>query len=163
MKSKERTWEGVKNFFQAKVAEIKEIRDKTNNNASLDKLVSKCAEKVVEALERQISKVLFFRTDDEAKIDDETKAKLAYAPLTNSGCESRMAQLDVRVKFCGGSMPINTISDMQNISANKYLLTNEFDDPKNVDELFKWARTSDEAKKVNEMEKEFLNKVSSLQ
>ena len=44
--------------------------------------------------------------------------KMDYAPLTNSGCESKMADLDVRVRFSGGAAPITTISDKQVVSKN---------------------------------------------
>ena len=51
---------------------------------------------------------------------------------------------------------------MQNIAANKFLLTDVFDDPEKTSELFKWARTSVESKKANEMEKDFLAKVKMV-
>ena len=70
-----------------------------------------------------------------------------------------MAELNVRAKFSGGSMPINTISDMQNIAANKFLLSDDMNDPEKIAEMFEWARTSEEAKKANEMEEEFLERV----
>ena len=62
---------------------------------------------VQENLNRQLKQMLFFREET----DSETIKKMEHAPLTNSGCESRMAQLDVRVTFSGGSAPIDTLSD----------------------------------------------------
>ena len=69
---------------------------------------------------------------------------MRHAPLTDSRFESRNAQLDVRVKVSRGSAPIQTISDKQVVSPNKYLLTGEL--PHNKPEMFKWARISSEAK-----------------
>ena len=69
--------------------------------------------------------MMTFYKDD---IDTETLRKMKHAPLTNSGCESRMAQLDVRVKFSGGAAPLDTFSDKQIVSVNKYLTSSDFDD-----------------------------------
>ena len=71
---------------------------------------------------------------------------------------SRIAQLDVRLYNCGDSAPIKTISDKQVVAVNKYFLSAEFSEQDAVD-LFKWARNSEEAKKANEIQNEFPNKV----
>ena len=72
-----------------------------------------------------------------------------------------MAQLDVRVDYCGGSAPINTISDKQVIAVNKYFVSAEFSE-QDAGELFKWARNSDEAKKSNQLQDEFLEKINMI-
>ena len=108
--SSERSWDGIKEFFDKKLRELKKMRDSSECTNTTEKIVRKCSGKIIEALERQLSKVKFFReVDEEHQIDTETKTKMKLAPLTNSGRESCQAQLDVRTKFCGGSTPINTI------------------------------------------------------
>ena len=61
---------------------------------------------------------------------------MEHAPLTNSGCETRMAQLDVRLTFSGGSAPIDTLSDKHIVAANKFFLSEEFDED-GAAEMFK--------------------------
>ena len=80
--------------------------------------------------------MMTFYKDD---IDTETLRKMKHAPLTNSGCESCMAQLDVRVKFSGGAAPLDTLSNKEIVSVNKHLTTNDFDS-EGAGELFKWAK-----------------------
>ena len=99
--------------------------------------------------------MIFFKDE----VDEETVEKMEHAPLTNSGCESRMAQLDVRVKFSGGSAPIDTLSDKQIVAVNKFLLCNDMD-KENAENHFKWASTSAEAKTALEMQKVFLAQVN---
>ena len=151
----DRNWIGVKVFFETKLTELKAFGLK--KETTFDKLISKCALGIVEALERQLSKKSFFRNES----SPETVLKMLKAPLTNSGCESRLAQLDVRVDFCGGSAPINTISDKQVVSVNNYFSTDEFKS-ENKKELFQWARNSEEAKEVNKLQDEFLENVKMV-
>ena len=96
-----------------------ENRDNLENN--FERLVSSAAAKVKENLERQLNMMTFYKED----INTDTLAKMKHTPLTNSGCESRMAQLDVRVKFSGGAAPLDTLSDKQIVSVNKYLTSSE--------------------------------------
>lgn len=143
----DRNWIGVKVFFEAKLDQLKDFSLK--KDSTFEKLTSKCALEIVEALERQLSKMAFFRNES----SPETIIKMLKAPLTNSGCESRLAQLDVRVDYCGGSAPINTISDKQVVAVNDYFSTEEFKS-ENTGDLFKWARNSNEAKEVNKLQAE---------
>ena len=99
----------------------------------------------------------FFR----GEVDSQIKLKMKHAPLTNLGCESRMAQFDNRVKFSGGSAPIETLSDKQIVATNKYLLQSQLDDTQVCKEEFKWANNSKEAKDVNQLQKEYLEQVKA--
>ena len=132
--------------------------DEGKSGSSIEQLKSKCVGKILEGLERQLSKVGIFR----GEFTQETLEKLKHAPLTNSGCESRQAQLDVRLKHSGGLAPLQNISNKQTVAVNGYLKTSDFDDLEKAGELFKWARTADEAKKVRQMQKDFNAKVESV-
>ena len=154
----EKSWTAVKEFFDEKKQALAVMLEKGKSGSSIDQLESKCATKILEGLERQLSKVGIFR----GEFTEETIEKLKHAPLTNSGCESRQAQLDVRVKHSGGSAPLQNISNKQTVAVNGYLKTSDFDDLEKAGELFKWARTADEAKKVRQMQKEFNAKVESV-
>ena len=72
-----------------------------------------------------------------------------------------MAQLDVRDDYFGGSAPINTISDKKVIAVNRYFVSAELSG-QDAGELFKWVRNSDEAKKANQLQDEFLKKVKMV-
>ena len=155
----ERSWEGINSFFEHKTQEIRQLSEQdTTHSSTLDKVVSKCSEKVLENLERQVGKVAFFRGETESEL----ASKMEYAPLTNSGCESRMAELDVRVKYSGGSAPLTTISDKQVVATNKYLLSKDFETEEKTREQFDWAKNSDEAKRANELQTEFLEQVKEV-
>ena len=74
-----------------------------------------------------------------------------------------MAELDVRVKYSGGSAPVPTISDKQIVSKNKYLLSDDFDTSDKTEEQFQWAKSSAEAKMANDLQKQFLDQVREVQ
>ena len=154
VKRDNRSWRGVRDFYLQKVDEMKVLSKRKDNVNNIQKLVSACAEKVAENMERQLSRMTLFTEG----VSDDLIEKMEHAPLTNSGCESKMADLDVRVRFSGGAAPITTISDKQVVSKNKFLLSSSLDG-EGAGELFKWARTSAEAKKAMELQKIFLEKV----
>ena len=81
--------------------------DESCDGTATDRIIAKCAENVIEAVERQLGQMSFFRNE----ASDDAIAKMEYAPLTNSGCENRQAQLDVRVKFSGEAAPLKNISN----------------------------------------------------
>ena len=66
-------------------------------------------------MERQLSRMKLFSDN----VPENIIEKMEHAPLTNSGRQSKMADLDVRVRFSGGSAPITTISDKQNTLSNR--------------------------------------------
>ena len=81
-----------------------------------------------------------------------------YSPLTNSGCESRQANLDRRVTFSGGSTPLQTLSNKEVVSGNSYLTSTSF--PVSLTDKmkeFKWARCSNEAKEAMKLQKNLIN------
>merc|ERR1712121_198356 len=92
-----------------------------------------------------------------------TQLKMKYAPLTNLGCESRMAQFDNRVKFSRGFAPISTLSDKQVVATNKYLLQPNLDDPEVCKSEFKWAKNSNQATLVNKLQQEYFEQVKATQ
>ena len=85
-----RNWEGIKEFFELKKIELTDMGVIVNKDAvsSEEKLIH-----------RQVNQIVFFRDHLESPT---TASKMKYTPLTNSGSESRMAQLDVKVNFSGG-------------------------------------------------------------
>ena len=146
MKRTDRTWEGVQKFFNTKIKELKTMASAADVTTNKEKLLKACASKVAENIERQLSQIAFFNQDHKGQLSDTTLEKMKYTPLSNSGCESRMAQLDVKVKFSGGAAPLKTLSNKQVVSVNKYLMTEDFNDDQDTLAVFRWARNSTEAK-----------------
>ena len=114
---------------------------------------------MVDNIERQLNQMAFFR----GEIDIETQLKMKHAPLTNLGCESRMAQFDNRVKFSRGFAPISTLSDKQVVATNKYLLQPNLDDPEVCKSEFTWAKNSKQATLVNKLQQEYFEQVKATQ
>ena len=156
-KRDDRNWLGVKDFFEKKNQELKIISSVSVDKPNKEKLLASCAAKVVDNIERQLNQMVFFR----GEVDNHTVSKMKHAPLTNLGCESRMAQFDNMVKFSGGSAHISTLSDKQVDSTYKYLLHHNLDDAEVCKEEFKWAKTSNEAQMVNELQKEYFEQVKA--
>ena len=90
-----------------------------------EKLLASWTAKVVDNIEHQLNQMAFFR----GEIDIHTQLKMKHTPLTNLGCESRMAQYDNRVKFSRGFASISILSDKQVVATNKYLLQPNLNDP----------------------------------
>ena len=116
---------------------MKTISSISEEKSIKENLLASSAAKVVDNIERQLNQMAFFKEE----IDNHTKLKMAHIPLTNLGCESRMAQFDNRLKFSRGFAPISTLSDKQVIANNKYLLHPNLEDPKVCKAEFAWAKT----------------------
>ena len=122
MKRTDRTWEGVQKFFGIKIKELKTMAS-AEVVINKEKLIKACAGKIAGNIERQLSQIGFFNQDHLRKVSDATLLKMKYSSLRNSGCESRLEQLDVKVKFFDGAAPLKTLSKKQVISVNKDLMT----------------------------------------
>ena len=70
----------------------------------------------MEGVENQLQKVTYFKKG----VNQEMQEKMKHTPLTNSGCESRAAQLGVMTDFVGGSTFIKTLSNKQIVKVNGY-------------------------------------------
>ena len=148
----DRNWSGVRRFYVEKLQKLDDMSKITSNMCNKDKLIARCSLKIKENLQSQLNQMDFLKENADQTISN---PKLTFAPLTNSGCESKFAQLDVKLKVCGGAASLDTISDKQIVSYNKYLLTIK----ESAEKEFKWARTSDQAKSALALQKEFLNLV----
>ena len=70
-----------------------------------EKLIQRCATKILENTNMQLDQVVYFRDNQGPP---PTIHKMRYTPLTNSASESRIAQLDLKVKFSGGAAPVQS-------------------------------------------------------
>ena len=125
----------------------------TPNVTGLNAVTSEMAKSASECLRHQTKLTQFFN------IDQEEDPKIMHAPLTNSGCESRMADLSNWVKHTGGSMNIFTISNREVNKVNKALMK-----PEVIEDLhgaWNWAQNSTEAREARQIQKEFLESVTA--
>ena len=153
LKREDRNWQGVKEFFYKILDRLGELSVENPSMSVKEKLVSRCALKIKESLKIQIEQVNFLKSSSPVCNEE----KLEFAPLTNSGAESRFSQLDVKVKFSGGSAKLDTISDKQIVGVNKYLIQPGVQET--AQEQFKWAHTSMQAKEAMKLQNEFLSLV----
>ena len=152
----ESSWPGVKAFLQEKLKIMKQFVEESELGTSLDKLTSAAVQEVATCVRRQMDEVEFLR--DDTTVDEKILKEMMYSPLTNSGCESRQANLDRRVKFSGGSTPLQTLSNKEVISGNRYLTSTSF--PVSLaDQMkeFQWARRSKEAREAMELQQNLIN------
>ena len=114
-------------------------------------------------MERQLEYVDFYTEGEgDEDLSASTEDKLKFAPLTNSGCESQFADLDNSIKKFGGTANVGTLSDKHIIRKNKFFVCEEWKtmDLQERKSKFAWARGSPQAKKVLNMQKEWIEKVS---
>ena len=119
----DRNWAGIRSFFEQKLPELKQARDKASGvDDGQSRLYGVALDEVIETLERQLSEMEFFQNSDEAGPANSNVSKLEYAPLTNLGCESEFAKLDVRIVASGGSTTIQTHSRKNIVTSNRLLI-----------------------------------------
>ena len=84
----ERSWDGVKNFFDEKMEILTQARDEyLKSDEGQLKLYSSVLSEVIDTIKRQLSQMKFFSEDKNLK-----DPKMKYAPLTNMGCEGEFAK-----------------------------------------------------------------------
>ena len=111
----------MKIFFSEKLEMLQELMSVAGDASAFDCLVSRCAAKIKQSIERQLNYVQFYKSDD---MTEEAKKKLELCPLTNSNCEGEFAQLDNDIRRVGGTVFIQTLSNRHLVDSNK-LFTSE--------------------------------------
>ena len=111
---------------------------------------------ITTGIERQLSSMDYF--DDDAGENE----LLQFAPLTNLGCESEVAALDVRLKVSGGTTTIQTLSNKTVVKTNKYLEHKDLLDLSPGERALAWriARTGEDAMQVRALLMDFTSTVA---
>ena len=111
---------------------------------------------ITTGIERQLSSMDYF--DDDAGENE----LLQFAPLTNLGCESEVAALDVRLKVSGGTTTIQTLSNKTVVKTNKYLEHKDLLDLSPGEKALAWriARTGEDAMQVRALLRDFTSTVA---
>ena len=159
--SEYRSWAGLKTFFSDKLIMLQEMKVVTSS--AFDLLVSKCASKIKQSMERQLSYVQFYNDDNDMTQED--KDKLELCPLTNSNCEGEFAQLDNEIERVGGTVSIQTLSNRHLVASNKLFISEKWRSltPAEQRLKFHWSRSSHQAKKVRTIGKEYMEKVKAAE
>ena len=158
-RSEHRSWKGLKQFFAEKLSMLDDLTSVPVAASSFDLLVSRCAAKIKQSMERQLNYVQFYKSSEE--MTEEAKQKLELCPLTNSNCEGEFAQLDNDIKRVGGTVSMQTLSNRHMVDSNKLFSSDKWKEltPAEQRLKFHWSRSSKQAKRVKEIGKEYLEKV----
>ena len=95
-KNKDRTWVGVENFLNSKLAHLDQLMKECNDplKTGKDKFKAAVIEEIIDTVKNQMSNTEYF-----TRSNDEARDKMKYAPLTNSGCESEFSKLIIESKL----------------------------------------------------------------
>ena len=160
-KSEARSWSGMKIFFTELLGKLSSCSEKTSGMSGCDLLEAEVCIKVKVSLKNQLDYMQFYREESDDTLPEDTLKKLNQAPLTNSGCESNFAQLDLECKRGSGQTTLNTMSNRNMIKTNQYFKSEEWDKlaPELKRRAWKEARSGEQALLVRKMKQQFLDKV----
>ena len=161
-KSEARSWSGLKGFFSDLLGKLSSAAVKTSDMSGPELLEAEVCSKVWSSLKHQLDYMKFYR-EDSIEISDETLKKMDRAPLTNSGCESNFAQLDLECKRGSGQTTLQTMSNRHLVKTNRYFDSPDWEKmaPELKGKAWKEARSGEHAVIVRNMQKQFLDKVKA--
>ena len=160
--SEYRSWTGMKKFYSELLEKLSANADSTSPVNGFEMLDSSVAMNIHAGLQHQLGYMKFFTHNDDSEGSVE---KLNNAPLTNSGCESNFAQLDLECRRGSGQTKLQTMSNRHMVKGNKYFETENWKQMSAQLKSKEWkaARGSKESKIVREMKNEFIAKVKAAE
>ena len=158
----DRTWPGINNFLEERLKAMEVFTVGAKQGTAVDKLAEAALKEVMGCVRRQMDEMEYLRED--CSVGTETVQKMMYSLLTNSGCESRQSNLDHRVKFSGGSTPLQTISNKEVVVGNRYPISQELSQASGTEQRkeFQWARNSSEAKEALALKENLISLAASV-
>ena len=86
------------------------------------------------------------------------------APTTAGDTEGEFAQVGNALAKCGGMTSLSTVSNRHIVKRNKYFDSESWKSMTGEERKrkWKWARNSKEAKQIQQMQKDFLDKVEKM-
>ena len=163
-KSEARSWSGLRVFFPDLLSQLSSAATKSSALSGSELLEAEVCSKVQSALKNQLEYMKFYREEvEDDKLSDEILVKMDQAPLTNSGCESNFAQLDLECKRGSGQTTLQTMSNRHMVMINRYFESEHWKKmaPELKNKAWKEARSGEQAKIVKDMKKDFLDKVKA--
>ena len=160
--SEYRSWKGMKRFYSELLDELSIAKVKTHKMTGSELLKASVAENILNGLKHQLDYMKFFKDES---VPQKILDKIDESPLTNSGCESNFAHLDLECRRGSGQTKLQTMSDRHIVKGNNYFDTDEWKSmcPELKAKEWKYARSSREAKIVQNMKQEFIEKVKSAE
>ena len=160
--SENRSWTDMKQFYVDLPKKLSLAGVSKPEMTGSEMLEAAVAESVLCGLKHQLEYMKFFSDED---LDIATLNKIDEAPLTNSGCESNFAQLDLECRRGSGQTKLETMSARHMIKGNKYFETEQWKSmsPELKSKEWNFARSSKEALIVKNMRKEFMAKVKAAE
>ena len=166
-KSDSRSWSGMKQVFSDILSKLSKSAVQTPEMSGSQLLEAEIHAKVHSSVKNQLDYMKFYREDiEEDELSGATLRKMEEAPLTNSGCESNFAQLDLECRRVGGGQTtLQTMSNRHIVKTNQYISSEDWKhmEAELKNRAWKDARSSSQAKIVRSMQKEFLDKVKSAE
>ena len=166
-KSDSRSWSGMKQVFSDILSKLSKSAVQTPEMSGSQLLEAEIHAKVHSSVKNQLDYMKFYREDiEEDELSGATLRKMEEAPLTNSGCESNFAQLDLECRRVGGGQTtLQTMSNRHIVKTNQYFSSEDWKhmEAELKNRAWKDARSSSQAKIVRSMQKEFLDKVKSAE
>ena len=156
VRSEHRSWYGLKEVIPELLMKLENVQSVTG----AEKMRNKVFSEVKVAVERHFSTVKFY--SDPQTMSQEKLMKIGYAPLTNSGGESNFGDLTYDVtRSAGSDTNMHTFSNKNMIRRNKLFESQKWKElsAKQRKARWKWARSSQQAKKVREIGKTYYESV----
>ena len=160
-KSDSRSWTGLKVLFKSLLDNLSSRAVKKPGMTGFELLECQAALKISTAMTKQLSYMDFYK--DEMELPQKVLDKIDEAPLTNSGAESNFAQLDLECRRGSGQTKLKTMSDRHVVKSNKYFESDQWKNlsPELKQKEWNFARNSEKAKIVKEMQRDFFAKVAA--
>ena len=160
--SEYRSWSGMKKFYSELLQNLSTVAQASAAMIGTQLLEASVAGSIHAGLKHQLGYMTYFTEDS---VSEETERKQNEAPLTNSGCESNFAQLDLECRRGSGQTKLQTMSDRHMVKGNRYFDTDQWKDmPAELKQMqWKSSRSSKEAKIVKDIKNEFLEKVKAAE
>ena len=160
-KSDSRSWSGLKVLFASLLDNLSSLSVKKPGMSGFELLESEAALKISAAMTKQLAYMDFYK--EEVEISQAVLDKIDQAPLTNSGAESNFAQLDLECRRGSGQTKLKTMSDRHVVKSNKYFESDQWKklSPELKQKEWDFARNSEKAKIVKDMQKDFFAKVAA--
>ena len=163
-KSDLRSWSGMKECFSGLLSQMSKSATTSTDMSGSQLLEGEVYAKAHSSLKNQLDYMKFFQEPSEDDpISNATLKKMDEAPLTNTGCESNFAQLDLECRRGSGQTTLQTMSNRHLVKTNDYFNSEEWKQmaPELRSKSWKDARSGEQAKIVRKMQQEFLNKVKA--
>ena len=163
-REKRADWFEIKRFFvESKIPELKlQAKSLVASEEFIDQLHAAVIDEIIVGVERQLSKMVFFSMLEEEQ-DFDVLEKMKLAETDNLACESNFGWFDHATKMGCGNETVKSLSYKSTVRQNGALTDDEFLalSPEEKVDMWKFCKTSDEAKAVHALEESLVQDVKA--